>query len=225
MSATDDFTRMIDTSNRFFTELSANNSRDWFEPRKALYIDEIKEPALRFADLVAQDLEAATRTIHTAKLFRIYRDVRFSKDKTPYNAHLHMIWSPSGTMGAAPMWFFGSDPKGIVFMMGYPTFKGDDLARYRDIIDRIGAQITLSAQDAGASLTSWGPAPLKRVPKPYDADHPNGDLLRRKGLVLKVELHDGWRASDGGLPGVCREITQRLMPAYRLLEEGMQTGR
>lgn len=221
MSATDDFTRMIDTSNQFFSELSTNNSREWFEPRKALYTNEIKEPALRFADLVSQDLEAATKTIHTAKLFRIYRDVRFSKDKAPYNAHLHMIWSPSGTASTAPMWFFGSDPKGIVFMMGYPTLKGDELARYRGMIDQIGPDITKATQSAGASLTSWGSDPLKRVPKPYAADHPSGDLLRRKGLVLKVSMDTSWRGSDDGLPGACRQITQRMMPAYRLLKDAI----
>ncbi len=89
----DGFSELIDESNRFFLELKANNTREWFQDRKDFYTAEIKKPAELLADLLAEDLNRLTGVPHKPKLFRIHRDVRFSKDKTPYNAHLHFQWN------------------------------------------------------------------------------------------------------------------------------------
>ena len=85
----DGFEDMIDAAVPFFTELAANNSKAWFEPHKARYAEDIRKPAEFMAELVSEDLARITGKPHASKVFRIYRDVRFSKDKTPLNAHLH----------------------------------------------------------------------------------------------------------------------------------------
>lgn len=79
----DGFAEMIAQANGFFTQLRENNTREFFEAHKATYNSEIKKPAELLADLLAEDLARTTGQAHKPKLFRIHRDVRFSKDKTP----------------------------------------------------------------------------------------------------------------------------------------------
>ncbi len=207
----DGFSDMIQRANGFFTELKANNTKDFYEPRKAFYRDEIKKPAELFGDLFAEDLSRHTGKPHGSKLFRIHRDVRFSKDKTPYNAHLHLMWKPPSD-GPVPVWFFGASPDYIILGMGLPGLQGPDLTRFRALVDRDGDEVTDAMDQAretlGAEISDWGPPALKRVPKPYDQDHPHGALLKRKALTLSAPLPDGWQA-DGLLP-----CLNRMVPAY-----------
>ena len=198
----DGFAEMIDRSNVFFSELAQNNRRDWFEPRKATYEAEIRKPALLMADLLAEDFARLTDKPHAPKVFRIYRDVRFSKDKRPYNAHLHMIWRPPSP-DTAPAWFFGTAPDYVTMGMGTPGLAGPALTGFRAFLDTEGDTLAGALDEAsataGVTLSSWGPAPLKRVPKPYPPDHPRADLLRRKGFTVERPLDADWRAM-GHLP-------------------------
>jgi len=125
----------------------------------------------------------------------VYRDVRFSMDKTTWNAHLHLLWSPADKDGLAPSWFWGVCPDYLVLGMGVIGLRGPDLTRYRAFVDSWGDPLSGALEDAfakGASFGTWGPEPLKRVPKPYDANHPHEELLRRKGFTLSVPI-EGWQ--------------------------------
>ncbi|WP_224816483.1 DUF2461 domain-containing protein [Hasllibacter sp. MH4015] len=164
----DGFADLITRANGFFTDLSANNNREFYEAHKATYNADIKKPAELLADLFAEDLAKATGTAHKPKLFRIHRDVRFSKDKTPYNTHLHLLWSQP-VQAPTPAWFFGSAPDYLLLGMGVMNLEKDSLTAYRTMVDRHGDELT-DAMDAahkaiGARLSDWGPDPLKRVPK------------------------------------------------------------
>ena len=79
----DGFSDLVVRSNAFFSELAANYTRDWFEAHKSTYTDDIKKPAEFLGDILAEDLSRLSGTTLKPKLFRVYRDVRFSKDKTP----------------------------------------------------------------------------------------------------------------------------------------------
>jgi hypothetical protein len=81
----------------FFERLKADNTKAFYESHKVFYRDEIKKPAELMGDLFAEDLARLTGKPHVSKVFRIHRDVRFSKDKTPYNTHLHLLWSRPAT--------------------------------------------------------------------------------------------------------------------------------
>lgn len=217
----DGFAELIDRSNAFFAELARNNSRDWFAPRKDHYTTEIRRPAELLADLVAEDLSRLTGTAHSAKVFRIYRDVRFSKDKSPYTPHLHISWRPSKGPEAAPQWFFGSAPDYLVLCTGLPDLSGDSLTRWRTFVDAEGDSlaegIELAERQIGARMSGWGVAPLKRVPKPYAPDHPHGNLLKRKSLVLEAPPRSDWR--DAGLIPALRATAEGFLPLWRLLSQ------
>ena len=126
----DGFADLIEVSNRFFAELKVNNTREWFQDRKDFYNTDIKKPAELLADLLAEDLNRLTGNPHKPKLFRIHRDVRFSKDKTPYNPHLHFQWSRPDT-ATAPNWFLGSSPDYLIVAMGVGPAVGEGL----DVMD------------------------------------------------------------------------------------------
>lgn len=217
----DGYTELIDRANEFFAALARNNTRDWFEPRKAAYVAEIRKPAERLGDRLAGDIARLTGKPHRPKLFRIYRDVRFSRDKTPFNPHLHLMWTQAAP--DAPAWFFGAAPDYLVLGVGLMGPKGAALTRYRALVDSRGTAlsdaIAAAAAGVGARISNWGPAPLKRVPKPFDPDHPQGDLLRRKALALDADLPADWRAA--GLTASVDRVAAALLPVWRILDQGM----
>jgi uncharacterized protein (TIGR02453 family) len=216
----DGFAEMITGAIAFFERLKANNTKAFYEAHKVFYRDEIKKPAELMGDLFAEDLARLTGKPHGSKLFRIHRDVRFSKDKTPYNTHLHLLWSRPGD-AVTPAWFFGASPDYLTFGMGVMGLEKEPLTRFRQMVDARGDELedALSrARDAaGVALSDWGPAPLKRVPKPYDPDHPNADLLKRKSLTIQVPFPTDWKKA-GLLPSL-NALVPPALPIWRILDQ------
>ncbi len=218
----DGFEQMIHDANAFFAELAQNNRRDWYEENKTRYVEGVKKPAEFFLSLIAEDLARITGDPMKPKLFRIHRDVRFSKDKTPYNTHLHLMWSPVDGHTLTPRWFFGMGEGYFMLGLGVIGLQGEGLTRFRSFIDAQGDALTdaleAAAKAGGARLSDWGPAPLKRVPKPYAPDHPHGDLLKRKSLTVSAEMPDDWE--EMGLIKAVNLRVQTLLPVYRILQRG-----
>ena len=94
----------------FLKDLKTNNNGDWFTKHKTDYEQTIKKPAEEFCPLMTEALSDLTGLPHKAKIFRIYRDVRFSKDKAPYNDHLHISFLPDLPKGPPLGWHFGLEP-------------------------------------------------------------------------------------------------------------------
>lgn len=213
----DGFTRMVAAADAFFTELAANNRKDWFEPRKSHYLSEIRKPGEFFAEIMAEELSRLTGQSLTPKVFRIYRDVRFSKDKSPYNTHLHMIWTEKTGGPLRPAYFFGVEPGALLLGLGVFDLKGEALTRYRGFADRHGADLLAAMDKTGVWFSDWGAPVLKRVPKPYPPDHPQADLLRRKSLVLHVPAPEAWRSHRGGLVSAVRAAFATAEPVAALI--------
>ena len=213
----DGFEAMVDEALTFFTKLDKNNSKAWFEPHKAHYKAAIAGPAGFFADLMSEDIARLTGRAHTPKVFRIYRDVRFSKDKTPLNTHLHVMWSPADQDALAPSWFWGLSPDYFILGRGVMGLKGAALTRYRAFVDGWGEglqdALNAAARSVGAEISDWGPPPLKKVPKPYDPDHAHADLLRRKALAVTAPMGTDWRA-QGVLKTTLARI-EGLLPVWQ----------
>ena len=218
----DGFEDMIAYARPFFRDLRANNRKDWFDPRKADYVQRIRKPGDLFADLFADELRELTGVSHGAKVYRIYRDVRFSADKSPYNPWLHILWAQAGGTAASPAWFFACDADDVSLAVGIVGLDSDQLKRFRVWIDRDGDAIRDAVDGiaaAGGGISDWGPESLKRVPAPYAQDHPHASLLRRKCLIVTVPFADTIR--DRGLILVSRDTVQTLMPLWALLQEGV----
>lgn len=215
----DGFSEMIDEARRFFARLRDDNTKPFYESHKDVYRDRIRKPAELLADLFAEDLARQTGKAHGPKVFRIHRDVRFSRDKTPYNTHLHLLWSRPGAE-AAPAWFFGAAPDYLILGMGVIGLEKESLAQFRRMVDREGDALSDEMQAAesaiGATLSDWGPAPLKRVPKPFDSDHPHAELMKRKAFALSAPLPEDWE-TRGLLPSL-NAMVPPLLPIWRRLD-------
>lgn len=170
----------------FLRDLAANNSREWFGAQKSRYETVLKDPAKRFSSEIADRLSARYHVPVAAKIYRIHRDLRFAKDKTPYNTHLHVGFADPAT-GAA--WMVGLDVKGLALGYGSFGFDKPGLERWREAVSGPAGADLGNRLDALCRAGGRVDAPeLKRVPSPWPQDHPQAGLLRRKGLAAWIDL-------------------------------------
>jgi len=177
---------------KFLKDLEENNSRDWFTDNKKIYEEVLKAPAEMFLADVQQVLEKKLEGEVVSKLFRIHRDVRFSKDKTPYNTHVRMAFfgkpGPTG-QGTHSAFYFSLDTKGVFYGAGSLNFEKAALENYRSAVcdpNRAAAlQKTLKGlTKKGCRLSE---PDLKRVPSGYDVGDAHAPLLQYKGLAAWLD--------------------------------------
>lgn len=166
----------------FFEDLEDHNHRDWFAEHRQTYLDDVKAP---IEELLAE-VEVARGT---GKAFRINRDTRFSRDKAPYKTQQGATIDRAGR----GMLYLHVSADGLMAGSGAPHLDATQLARYREAVGgRPGEDLTSIVADLRASGLTVGTLgaeglteepDLKRVPKPFDAEHPRADLLRFKKLV------------------------------------------
>jgi uncharacterized protein (TIGR02453 family) len=183
-----------DSRGDFFLSLALHNDRDWFQYHRTEYEQGWAEPMAALLAGVREGLRSAygRRPLGDPKVFRIHRDVRFSKDKTPYKTHV-AGWIPVETGGKPSP---GASPAAMYLQVGVDTrFTGsgcwtlepDALKRFRSALldPRRGAALArlLDALTAKGFSLSCAES-LVRVPAGVDPDHPRAALLRMKGLVV-----------------------------------------
>jgi uncharacterized protein (TIGR02453 family) len=218
---------------QFLADLAANNERSWFQARKAEYERLLKRPLQELCAALEEEFRARDIPLHSDPArspFRIYRDTRFSKDKSPYKTHLAASFSwfdgaePAGRSHAdnvhASGGYFHLQP-GEIFVGGgvwhpEPTWlKGfrdrivDDYDGFREIVDKPAFRSAFgSVSDDGESL--------KRVPTGYPPDHPAADVLRKKNLTFGRRLADA-DAFSPELPSTLADAFATATPILRYL--------
>lgn len=197
----------------FLVDLEANNNRDWFAGKKSAYEQAVKIPAQQFCDLMVDALAELTGDIHDFKIFRVHRDVRFSKDKTPYNTHLHISFFQADRRGAQPAWFFGLEPGKLALGVGTFGFDKNFLETYREKVAGSGGGELAGILDrmVRAGIRVSDPE-LKRVPPGFDKDHEFAENLRRKSLAVWVDLDTPEIVSEPNLVPSCAASFGRLKP-------------
>ncbi len=181
---------------RFLQDLTENNQREWFQANKQRYEDEVREPAQRFIS----DFGPVLRKISPhfladprpsgGSMFRIYRDTRFSKDKTPYKTHVGIQFRHKlGKDVHAPGFYLHLEPGGCFAGVGIWHPDGAALAGIRAAIDeqpRRWKQI--SGSKRFSETFSLAGDSLKRAPKGYDPDHALIEDLKRKDFIAVANL-------------------------------------
>ncbi len=205
---------------RFLAELKDNNNREWFAQNKGTYEAEIKAPTKLFLTVMCGALKDATGQAHGGKIYRINRDVRFSPDKRPYNAHVHASFVPESKMAQPPMWFFGLSPEKLSLGCGVFQYDKETLPVFRDeMAGPKGATLIKLSQELAAAGVRISEPQLKRVPSGYDKDHPNQEALRRKGFSAWLDIGDAGFVTS---PHLVKRTTAELMklrPVFALLSE------
>jgi len=200
-------------STAFLKKLAKNNNRDLFKANKGDYEQYLKEPAEVFAEMMTARLEKLTGLQHKSKIFRIYRDVRFSKDKTPYNIHLRISFVPQDGPKTSPGWFFSLEKDHLVLGAGVFGYEKAELENFRERVagdDGVLLAKILSKLESGGARIS-DPA-LKRVPSGFDANHPRADLLRHKGLAVWIDKPDADLALGEKAAANCLKELRRVKP-------------
>jgi uncharacterized protein (TIGR02453 family) len=174
----------------FFRELSENNDRDWFQKNKTRYEKDVKEPLLEFiSDFGPRLKRISPRFVADPRpsggsLFRIYRDVRFSKDKSPYKTHAGVRFPHEETKNVhAPGFYLHLEPGQVFAAAGIWHPDPVTLGRVRDALvsDPAGWKRALAQARKGKCLL--GGDSLKKMPRGYDPEHPLSEDLKRKDFV------------------------------------------
>ncbi|HEY2299978.1 MAG TPA: DUF2461 domain-containing protein [Jatrophihabitans sp.] len=159
-----------------YEDLEADNSKAFWAAHKHVYDESVRDPMLALAEALGPEFGAA-------KMFRPYRDVRFSKDKTPYKTH-QGIWFGESSM------YLHISAAGLFVAGGYWDTSSGQVERLRRSVadDIAGPALERTLATARRKGLTIGGQQLTRVPVGYPKDHPRADLLRFKSLTASREV-------------------------------------
>lgn len=205
----------------FLTDLSTNNNRDWFCEHKERYL-QAHGNIIAFADALLAEMNKHD-VIETASgkksLFRIYKDVRFSKDKAPYNKH----WSGSfkrASKNRRGGYYFRIEPGNSFLAGGFWGPTPDDMKRIRQNIDTnyeawYDMLENKTLKDTFAKLAG---EQLGSAPRGYAKDHQAIDLLRYKQFILKYTFTDD-EVCDPGFVRRANEVFKKMRSFFDFMSE------
>jgi uncharacterized protein (TIGR02453 family) len=209
---------------QFLRQLKRHNRREWFQPRKEIFERELKRPMEALIDEINHALERFAPDYVTEPkkaMFRIYRDTRFSSDKTPYKTHVAAWFKrQENERTTAGGFYFHVSPEGVyaaggVYMpppdqqRAIRTHLLDHHERFRRLAS--GRKLrTLLGEMEGASLS--------RDPKGFPKDHPAADLIRRKQWAWGTELEAALALTPKILPEVVKRF-EAVAPLVEFLNE------
>lgn len=197
----------------FLRELAQNNNREWFAANRDRYqqvraaADEIARGLIDRVALV--DPRAAMLSVADCT-YRIYRDTRFSTDKTPYKTHIGIFVNPpAGKKGLTGGYYYHMEPDSTSFHVGSYCLPSDLLRKLRtDIYDNIEEYISIvDDPDFRVCFPVVGDDPLKTAPKGFPKDWPYIDYLKPRNFCVSAQLPDNF-LETGGLDALVPYITQ-----------------
>jgi uncharacterized protein (TIGR02453 family) len=182
----------------YLRDLKRNNRREWFLANKARYEEVVKNPALRFiADFephlrkISPEFLAIPKAVG-GSLFRIQRDVRFSKDKSPYKTHVGIRFLHRDAKNVhAPVFYLHLEPGGCFAGLGVWHPEPSTLEQIRQAIVEEPRAYRKAAEDARfRKRFEVGGDSLRRPPRGYDPEHPLVEELKRKDFVGSCRLDE-----------------------------------
>ncbi|MBD5283152.1 MAG: DUF2461 domain-containing protein [Bacteroides sp.] len=198
---------------KFLKDLSRNNNREWFLANKQRYLDvkaRVDELASLLIGLVSEFDPRASRLSASDCTYRIYRDTRFSNDKTPYKTHFGIFINPPlGKKGETLGYYFHLEPEASLVCAGTIWLPPKVLKAVRQsIVDEIDEyRGIVESPDFKACYPELGFDKLKTAPKGFDKDWEFIDYLRPRGFGAQSPVPDSFYDLDG--------LTERLRPYIR----------
>lgn len=220
------FEGFADAEARFFRALAKNQTRDWFLAHKAEYETGWATPMKLLLSEARERIDAFfphVDLVDEPKVFRIFRDVRFSKDKTPYKTHASGILQVqrAGKVTEVPAALYVQIGAEETFAgAGHYMMDAAQLARFRAAVadDTSGKDLVAMVKklERGGYRVDSAEV-LKKVPRGFDAEHPRADLLRRKGLVVSYPELPGELIATRGLLDWLVAATKPVAPLVEWL--------
>lgn len=211
------------SSLQFLIDLKENNNRDWFADHKSNFVT-AQDNAKALYGAVRKGLEQHDE-IERFKLFRIYRDVRFSKDKTPYKAHFAGSYARLGKELRGG-YYLRIRPGESFLAGGFWEPNKEDLLRIRKEIEQDASEIRAILKDDNYMKYFGGKfegAELKSAPRGFDKEHKDIDLLRKKGFIAVRKFSD----AEVLAPNFLEEVTESfkaLRPFFNLFSDVLTTN-
>ena len=205
---------------QFLRGLARNNRRDWFDARKEVYERELKEPLLALIEEInGEFMDFAPEHIRPAPkcMFRIYRDTRFSPDKTPYKKHISAWWARQGLeKKSGGGYYFHLSGKELVVAAGVYMPEREQLLAIRNHLMEHHEEFRRLSK--GRSLKrlmgDFDGLRLTRPPKGFPKDHPAMDLIACRQWGVSATLP----AETALKPTLRKEIVSRFRAAAPLIE-------
>ncbi len=197
---------------KFLRDLKRNNDREWFNANKQRYIQQVRDPLLAFIVEFAPRLERISPLLRAdarpvgGSLFRIYRDTRFSRDKSPYKTHAGVHFRhEAGKDAHAPGRYLHLEPGSAFAALGVWHPDGEALQQIRETIVESPDRFTRAVSRRGIELGDG--ERLKRPPRGFDPDHPLIEDLKRKTFTASRSFSQTEACSP--------QFPQRLAQFYR----------
>lgn len=213
---------------QFLTDLKANNDRDWFAANKPRYEAANKE-FHQFVDALILEIQKFDPTLvhYTAKdcVFRIYRDVRFSKDKSPYKTHFgaHVSAAPKKSEIHTKAGYYLHLEPGETMLAGgayFPESKWLAAIRQEIAYNTEEFKGILNDKNFKQIFGEMEGEKLKTMPKGYAADHPAIEFLKHKSFLVSHKCSDTEVQSDGFLQH-CAKVFKTMYPFDQFLNRAM----
>lgn len=184
---------------KFLTVLAKNNNKEWFEKNRIRYDLELLQPAMQFVIDLGEKLTELSPNINAIpkidkSIFRLYRDVRFSKNKAPFKTNLGLyFWEGRGKKMECSGLYFHIEPKLFFLGAGMYQFTNDQLKKYREIVsDPVkGKELSELVRNLLKNKKfQLGGKTYKKTPRGFDPDYKYNDLLLHSGLYVSYESND-----------------------------------
>ena len=213
---------------KFYKNLKKNNDKNWFNQHRADYDNYVIEPARQFVSEMGKCLSEIAPYINAdprinKSIFKIHRDVRFSKDKTPFKTNLGIwFWEGSGPRMECSGFYLQMQPDKLMLGAGIYMFSKNLLKLYRDAVvhKKLGPELANAIKRIEKNGTyGIGGSYYKRTPRGYDPDHKNAGLLLYNGLYVGSEtgIPDEFFTPD--IIGYCMEKYKEMLPLHKWLLE------
>lgn len=212
---------------RFLRQLERNNNREWFRANKPVFDEKVRGPMEELVGHLGAALQGPAPELVTdpkRAIFRIYRDTRFSADKTPYKTHIAAHFSPSG--GGAGL-YFHVDAKTLLVAGGIYMPSSDELRAIRRQIAAGGARELRAILKERKLRRLYGELQgdrLSRAPRDFPCDHPDLDLLRYKQFCLWFERPAKVACTPALFP-LLMESFVAVMPLVRYLNRPLRAAK
>tara|TARA_B100000780_G_scaffold43910_1_gene27285 strand:- start:25 stop:693 length:669 start_codon:yes stop_codon:yes gene_type:complete len=173
----------------FFKELKINNDREWFLKNKSIF-KKHEVQIKNFGEELKNRLNEFD-SIDRFKLFRIYRDVRFSKDKTPFKTHFGLTWHRTKPLYRGGYYLHISPGKNFL-ACGFWDPNPNDLKRIRQELEYDAKEFRniISAKEFSSIWGNLEGSELKTAPRNFDKKHADIDLIRKKQYIFSINFSD-----------------------------------
>lgn len=210
---------------KFLKALAKNNNRDWFNENKPTYVEEHEKMIVFAEELLGRMNEHDNIETPTGKksLMRIYRDVRFSKDKSPYKKHFGGGFRRA-TVHLRGGYYYHIEPGNTFVGGGFWGPNKDDLKRIRDAFSEDHEEIRRILNDK-TFIETFGELKgdgVKTAPKGFDKEHPAIDLIRKKQFIISKSFTDKEVHSDDFMDEVVQTF-KNMRPFLDFMSEVLTT--